>query len=88
MTDSGSVFALAIDPGNTTNVGSLAVDPGHLRMFPVGSPLPMASSLNFNAGQTRANNGLLPLGDSGAIAARADTAATRPTGTLRAGTLA
>jgi hypothetical protein len=41
---------------------------GHLTIFPVGSKLPLASTLNFGAGQTRANNAIVPLGTDGEIA--------------------
>jgi hypothetical protein len=40
---------------------------GYLTAFPAGDRLPLASALNFSAGQTRANNATLPLGTSGAI---------------------
>ncbi len=40
---------------------------GHLTAFPAGFALPLASTLNFSAGQTRANNAILPLGTGGAI---------------------
>ena len=39
---------------------------GHLTVFPAGSSIPLASALNFRAGQTRANNAVLKLG-AGAI---------------------
>ena len=38
---------------------------GHLTLFPAGAPVPLASSMNYLAGQTRANNAILLLGESG-----------------------
>jgi len=40
---------------------------GHLRIYPAGAALPNVSAINFSAGQTRANNAILPLGGSGGI---------------------
>jgi hypothetical protein len=40
---------------------------GHLTIYPAGSPLPLASAINFSAGQTRANNAVLQLGVDGAV---------------------
>lgn len=40
---------------------------GHLTVFPANAPLPLASTLNYSAGQTRANNAIVPLGTTGAI---------------------
>lgn len=40
---------------------------GHLTLFPAGGGVPLASNLNFSAGQTRANSAVLPLGSGGAI---------------------
>jgi hypothetical protein len=40
---------------------------GHLTAFPAGGAAPNASSLNFSAGQTRANNAVLSLGAGGAV---------------------
>ncbi len=40
---------------------------GHVTAFPAGQGVPLASTLNFSAGQTRANNAILPLGAAGAI---------------------
>jgi hypothetical protein len=34
---------------------------GNLRLFPKGTPVPQASSINYVAGQTRANNAIVPL---------------------------
>jgi hypothetical protein len=41
---------------------------GHLRLYPAGAALPLVSSVNYAAGQTRANNGIVPLGPGGQIA--------------------
>ena len=40
---------------------------GHLRVFPEGTPLPEASSINYGVGQTRANNGFLALSPAGEV---------------------
>jgi hypothetical protein len=40
---------------------------GHLRLFPGGTALPFASTINYLAGQTRANNTVAPLGATGAL---------------------
>jgi hypothetical protein len=40
---------------------------GHLAAFPAGQGLPLASTMNFGAGQTRANNAVLSLSAGGAI---------------------
>lgn len=40
---------------------------GHLVVFPAGGSAPLASVINFSAGQTRANNAVLKLGTGGAI---------------------
>jgi hypothetical protein len=39
---------------------------GYLTAYPAGGSLPLASTLNFAAGQTRANNAILTLGTGGA----------------------
>jgi hypothetical protein len=41
---------------------------GHLRLFPGGAALPLVSTLNYVAGQTRANNAITPLSTSGELA--------------------
>jgi N-acetylneuraminic acid mutarotase len=41
---------------------------GHLRVYPAGVARPGASTLNFTAGLTRANNGIVPLGAGGDVA--------------------
>jgi hypothetical protein len=40
---------------------------GHLRIFPEGTLLPEASSVNYSAGQTRSNNGLLAVSPAGEV---------------------
>jgi hypothetical protein len=41
---------------------------GNLRVYAAGSPAPVISSLNYSAGQTRANNAISPLSTSGQMA--------------------
>jgi len=41
--------------------------PGHLTLFPGGTAAPLASTINFRDGQTRANNAIVPLGASGTM---------------------
>jgi uncharacterized repeat protein (TIGR01451 family) len=43
---------------------------GHLRLYPAGTPLPLVSSVNYVAGQTRANNAVVLLNGLGEIAVR------------------
>jgi hypothetical protein len=50
---------------NFTGTGSTAQ--GNLRLFASGTPAPLASNLNYVAGQTRANNAVAPLGDGGQV---------------------
>jgi hypothetical protein len=40
---------------------------GYLMLYPSGSTPPLASVINFRAGQTRANNAIFPLGSSGRL---------------------
>ena len=40
---------------------TLPTDAGHLRLFAAGTPVPSVSTLNFQPGQTRANNAIVPL---------------------------
>jgi hypothetical protein len=51
---------------NLTVTGATAA--GHLTVYPQGQPIPLASTINFRSGQTRANNAIVPLGTGGAIA--------------------
>ena len=61
----------AIKPGNI-----IVSDTGHVKVFPFGQPIPDYTTVNFNAGQTRTNNGILALGTSGMVTVMA----TMPTG--------
>ena len=47
----------------TTNSSS----PSYATVYPTGTPLPLASNLNFDAGQTTANLVTVPLGSGGAV---------------------
>jgi hypothetical protein len=40
---------------------------GHLTVYPAGVPLPLASTINYSAGQTRANNAIVPLGTNDSV---------------------
>jgi hypothetical protein len=42
--------------------------PGHVILYPGGTPAPSVSAINFRAGQTRANNAIVPLGAGGTLA--------------------
>jgi hypothetical protein len=50
----------------------LASGTGHLRLYPAGIAAPSASTLNFSSSQARANNAIIPLGESGQIDVRCD----------------
>jgi hypothetical protein len=41
---------------------------GYLTLYPGGSSLPLASTINYRAGQIRANNAILPLAPDGTLA--------------------
>ncbi len=43
--------------------------PGHVIIYPLGVPLPTTSTINYSAGQTRANNAIVQVGANGSIAA-------------------
>ena len=43
---------------------------GNIRIFPGGAAVPTVSSLNFGAGQTRANNAIVGLGPTGSLTIR------------------
>jgi len=42
--------------------------PGHVIIYPLGVALPMTSTINYSAGQTRANNAIVQVGTDGSIA--------------------
>jgi len=42
--------------------------PGHVLLYPGGTGAPSVSTINFRAGQTRANNAIVPLGTGGTLA--------------------
>jgi hypothetical protein len=48
---------------NVTATGSTGQ--GHLRLAATGTPTPLSSTVNYAAGQTRANNAIVPLGSDG-----------------------
>ncbi len=45
---------------------------GNLRLYPGGTAAPLASSINFAPGQTRANNGIVPVSADGKLTIRDD----------------
>src|ERR1700737_631634 len=45
---------------------------GDLRLSAAGGALPLTSSINYRAGQTRANAAVIPLGSAGALAVHCD----------------
>jgi hypothetical protein len=47
---------------------------GNLRVFPAGVAMPLASTINYRPGQTRANSGTFPLSATGQLAIRVDQA--------------
>lgn len=56
-------------------VNVTAVNPGEvgdLRLFPTGTATPMASTLNFAPGRTRAGNSIVPLGIDGRVSVQCD----------------
>jgi uncharacterized repeat protein (TIGR01451 family) len=48
---------------------------GNLRLYPAGTPLPLASALNYPEQQTRASNAVVPLNSLGELAVRCTQAA-------------
>ncbi len=77
QSDGTRVFAPAGQCGIPSSATAVAVNvavtqpsngPGFLTLYPAGQPRPLASSINFRAGQTRANNAILALSGSGARA--------------------
>jgi hypothetical protein len=61
--------AAALSVNVTVTQGS---GPGNLRLFAGGTPAPRASTINYGAGQTRANNAIVALGADGTVAVRSD----------------
>jgi len=56
-------------------VNAAAVNPtagGNLRLFPAGSPAPLASVLNFAPSRTRSGNAMVLLGPDGGLAVQCD----------------
>ena len=51
---------------NVTVTGPTSL--GHLTIYASGSPVPLAATINFRAGQTRGNNAIVAPGPNGAIA--------------------
>jgi hypothetical protein len=47
---------------------------GDLRLYPAGTPRPGVSTINYQAGQTRANSLAISLGSAGDLAVRCDQA--------------
>ena len=45
---------------------------GNLRLYAAGTGLPMASAINYRAGQTRANSNFAPVGSGAGLAVRCD----------------
>ncbi len=69
-------FVLAGQCGIPSGAVSVAVNmavtqstngPGFLTLYAAGTARPLFSSINYSAGQTRANNAIVPLGASGDI---------------------
>jgi hypothetical protein len=48
---------------------------GDLRIYAAGTALPLASTINYSANQTRANNAIVPLNAAGQIAIHLDQVA-------------
>jgi hypothetical protein len=57
---------------------TLPTNGGDLRLYPAGAALPLVSAINYAAGQTRANNAVIPLNASGDFAVHSD----QPAGTV------
>jgi hypothetical protein len=78
--NSSRTFALAEQCGIPTTAKAAFVNvtvtggsaPGTLRLYPGGSSTPLASAINYGAGQTRANNHAAPLGSAASLAVRCD----------------
>jgi uncharacterized repeat protein (TIGR01451 family) len=44
--------------------------PGNLRLYPMGMPVPLVSTINYGAGQTRGNNAVVSLSSYGVLAVK------------------
>jgi hypothetical protein len=53
---------------NVTVTGPTAT--GGLRLYPAGTPMPLASAINYGPGQTRSNNAIVTLNSLGELAVR------------------
>jgi uncharacterized repeat protein (TIGR01451 family) len=58
-----TAWAVAV---NVTVTGATAA--GNLRVYPAGTPVPLTSTLNYGANQTRGNNATVSLGPAGDLA--------------------
>jgi streptogramin lyase len=76
LSEATRVFSMAGQCGIPSGVTAIAVNitvtqptngPGFLTLFPAGAARPLTSAINFRAGQTRANNAILPLSGSGGL---------------------
>jgi hypothetical protein len=80
-------FVIAGQCGIPSSAQSVAVNitvtqpssAGFLTVYPAGSAVPLASTINYRAGQTRPNNAVVSLGHSGNIA----VACGQPSGTVQ-----
>jgi hypothetical protein len=71
------VFLVATNCGIPANAKAVSVNlavsqstaAGNIRLFPAGQAVPTVSSINYVAGQTRANNAVVSLDASGQLAA-------------------
>jgi len=61
---------------NVTVAGGTA--PGNLRLFPADVPLPLVSTINFVAGQTRANNAIVAASADGTVSIKVHNASVGP----------
>jgi len=66
-------------PSNAASVAlnvtvTSATAQGHLRLFADGTTTPPTATLNYNAGQTRANNAVVGVGTTGALAVKVNQA--------------
>jgi uncharacterized repeat protein (TIGR01451 family) len=62
-------FNIAVTLGTVT---------GHLRLYPAGVAPPFVATINYGGGQTRSNNGIVPLGAAGDFVVQSG----QPTGTV------